>query len=380
MKSKFESFSKRARFKDLIEAAQNCKLCTNLCSRNKILSEANGNIYSKVLFIAEAPGRLGADKTGIPLYGDRTGDNFENLLGNIGWKRQDIFITNAVLCNPRKTNGNNATPSTQEIENCSFFLEMVIQLIDPVIIVSLGATALKALKDIFNHELILAHDVGNLTPWAGKLFFPLYHPGPRAIIHRSSANQTSDFMKLAKIIDPIKGLKKQKSETNKKRNLQPFVSSTPLQNLICTVIKHIGKTSYFKLNKLLYLIDLESLSELGHTITGEIYIRQEQGPWPPSLKKEIAQLKDREISFDYFNKMPFVRPGPSPRFSPDMGHRELEIVSNIIDRFGKKSNNEIKSSVYRTKPMRDILKEEKKGKDMQNTAVIYKDRLFPETY
>ena len=45
--------------------------------RRKVFSEANGNIDSKALFIAEAPGRLGADKTGIPLYGDRTGDNFE---------------------------------------------------------------------------------------------------------------------------------------------------------------------------------------------------------------------------------------------------------------------------------------------------------------
>ena len=63
-----------------------------------------------MLFVAEAPGRLGADRTGIPLYGDRTGENFQTLLGNIGWKREQVFITNAVLCNPKQETGITAPP------------------------------------------------------------------------------------------------------------------------------------------------------------------------------------------------------------------------------------------------------------------------------
>jgi DNA polymerase len=72
-----------------------------MCNRRKVLSANNGNLNSKVVFIAEAPGRLGAECTGIPLYGDKTGENFEMLLGNIGWKREDVFITNSILCNPQ---------------------------------------------------------------------------------------------------------------------------------------------------------------------------------------------------------------------------------------------------------------------------------------
>ena len=91
-------------FKGLISEVKNCKKCPRMCGRTKVLSKKNGNINSKVMFIAEAPGRHGADRTGVPLDGDKTGDNFEELLKHIGWKREDVFITNAVLCNPQKIN------------------------------------------------------------------------------------------------------------------------------------------------------------------------------------------------------------------------------------------------------------------------------------
>ena len=60
----FGSFKRENRFADLIESVQHCNLCPRLCGRTKVLSSANGNIDSKVLFIAEAPGRFGADRTG----------------------------------------------------------------------------------------------------------------------------------------------------------------------------------------------------------------------------------------------------------------------------------------------------------------------------
>jgi len=80
---KYQTFGREARFSDLCEAVKHCNLCDRLQGRTKVLSKANGNFLSKVLFIAEAPGRLGADRTGIPLFGDKTGDKFEMLIGNI---------------------------------------------------------------------------------------------------------------------------------------------------------------------------------------------------------------------------------------------------------------------------------------------------------
>jgi len=69
------------------------------------LSEKNGNIDSPVLFINETPSRMVADRTGIPFCGDITGNNFKRLLYFSGLTRRDIFITNAVLCNPHNEQG-----------------------------------------------------------------------------------------------------------------------------------------------------------------------------------------------------------------------------------------------------------------------------------
>lgn len=169
MISSYRSFSKEDRFKDLVESVQHCDICPRLCARRKVLSSANGSLDSKVLFVAEAPGRLGADRTGVPLCGDRTGDNFELLLANIGWRRQDVFITNAVLCNPKQENGNNATPTAEEIGNCSAYLEMVIALVSPDVVVTLGATALTALDLLMPHGIELRQGVAQLVPWRGAL-------------------------------------------------------------------------------------------------------------------------------------------------------------------------------------------------------------------
>ncbi len=71
---------KRRKFEMLIENANRCNLCDRMCGRTRVLSEKNGSIDSKIIFIGEAPGRLGADRTGIPFYGDQAGKNFERLL------------------------------------------------------------------------------------------------------------------------------------------------------------------------------------------------------------------------------------------------------------------------------------------------------------
>jgi uracil-DNA glycosylase family 4 len=189
--SPYQSSRKAERFQDLAESVQHCDLCPRLCGSRKVLSAANGALEARVLFVAEAPGRLGADRTGVPLCGDRTGDNFEMLLANIGWRREQVFITNAVLCNPKEENGNNGTPTPEEIENCSAYLEMVITLVSPEVVVTLGATALRALDLLAPHGVELREGVARLVPWRSYRIFPLYHPGPRATIHRSLAKQRS---------------------------------------------------------------------------------------------------------------------------------------------------------------------------------------------
>ena len=376
---KYQTFGCEARFSDLCEAVKHCNLCDRLQGRTKVLSKSNGNFFSRVLFIAEAPGRLGADRTGIPLFGDKTGDNFEMLLGNISWRREEVFITNALLCNPRDEKGTNGTPRSEEIANCAPYLEMTVELVNPEVIVTLGSIALNALTYITPHNYSLKKTVGQILPWGGGALVPLYHPGPRARVHRSYAKQTSDFIALSKIVDPKNGIK----ATKQKKLIQPKGSYSPkrsseFQKLICAIVHSLGKLSYFKLTKLLYLIDLNALMQIDHTLTSEIYLRQQEGPWPPALKSAIAALKDQEVILSTRGRLPFIEHGPTQNIEIDFDAAKLNIVGEALERFGRMSNADIKTAVYRTAPMRYILKQERLGRDMRKIPVLYKNMTAPD--
>jgi len=380
MKTLFQYYHPNVRFEDLIQSVQHCNLCDRLACRNKVLSAANGNIESKVLFIAEAPGRLGADKTGIPLHGDRTGNNFETFLSNIGWNRKNVFITNAILCNPRQENGNNATPTSEEVENCAIYLEMTIALVDPEIIVPLGLTALSALKMICPHDILLARDVAQAIPWQHRLVFPLYHPGPRALVHRTEMAQRSDYMILQKFVDPINGLKKREKITKRiKQRIVPV--SEPISQVaraFLSLFPYNQWISQFKLTKLMYLFDLEAKRRLGKTFACDIYIRQEYGPWPPDLFKILKQMDEREVVIQIRNKLPFLKLGSSPRSELRLDENILSIISEVFLKYGGESDAVLRRVVYLTEPMKFILKQESAGENFMGKPVLYKGKEAQE--
>lgn len=186
------ALSRAAEFALLVEEAQACRACPRMAGRTRLLSAANGALTARVCFVAEAPGRLGGDRTAIPLCGDQSGRNFERLLVEAGLDRAAIFVTNAVLCNPRIGN-RNAPPSVGEIQNCARFLTATVRVIQPEVVVALGAVALRALDRIEPHGLTLAKDVGRPIPWHDRWLVSLYHPGPRAQLWRNFEQQLDDF-------------------------------------------------------------------------------------------------------------------------------------------------------------------------------------------
>jgi len=163
----------------------------------RVLTDRNGDWKAKVMFVAEAPGRLGADVTGVPLHGDRTGERFEELLTAMAWKRETIFITNAVLCNARDADGNNDKPSAEEIRNCSPFLQRTVAAIVPFLVIALGRVALDALGALHPHACTLRESCGKVVPWGTKYLGVLYHPSPLAQNHRSWDQQISDAKSVA---------------------------------------------------------------------------------------------------------------------------------------------------------------------------------------
>lgn len=130
-------------FDKLCTEAGACRKCEAMNERTAVLSHLNGNLFPKVFFLAEAPGRQGADRTRQPFSGDRSGANFQILLDSIELKREEIFITNSALCSPRSETGANRKPKKSEVNNCAGFLKRQIELINPPIIATLGTARLR---------------------------------------------------------------------------------------------------------------------------------------------------------------------------------------------------------------------------------------------
>jgi uracil-DNA glycosylase len=195
-----DSAGRAAAYAALVARAQACRLCPRMEGRRRVLGPGNGPLDTRVLFVAEAPGRLGGDRTGVPLVSDQSGRYFGRLLEAVGWRREDVFVSNAVLCNPRDVGGRNDTPTSAEMRNCSAHLRDLLDILDPPYVVTLGRVALSALALIAPHQADLRRHVATLLPWAGRILVPLYHPGPRAQLHRSFAQQLEDFARLRAFI------------------------------------------------------------------------------------------------------------------------------------------------------------------------------------
>jgi uracil-DNA glycosylase len=198
--------SRRKKFTELVKEAAGCTRCPAMCGRSAVLSELNGSPEARVMFIGEAPGRKGADRTRTPFSGDQSGANFDRFLNSIGLTRKEIFITSAALCNPRSESGANRKPSQKELANCSDFLRRTIDVVDPRVIVTLGSVALEALKRIQYHELNLKESAAQIHSWNDRVLVPIYHPSPQVLAsHRREEEQLQDYKVVAKACQGLHG-------------------------------------------------------------------------------------------------------------------------------------------------------------------------------
>ena len=193
--------SRREEFARLVADAAACRLCPAMCGRRAVLSEHNGRVGARVLFVGEAPGRQGGDRTRVPFSGDQSGRNFTRYLASIGLAREEIFITNSALCNPRTPTGANRRPSAAEVSNCAPFLRRQLELIDPEVVVTLGRVALAALRAVEYHDFTLKESAGTVRGWWGRRLVPLYHPSPQVLAsHRREAEQLRDYRAVARTL------------------------------------------------------------------------------------------------------------------------------------------------------------------------------------
>jgi DNA polymerase len=185
-------------FDKLCTKVRCCTACASM-HHVHVLSAANGPLDAEVLFVAEAPGRLGAARTGVPMTSDVTGRRFEAFLAVSGLRRERVFVTNAVLCNPLTADGRNRRPSARDVAACRGFLAEQLRLVRAPLVVALGVVALDALAAIAPHGLVLRRHVAQTRPWAGRTLVALYHPSVQSTLHRTHERQVEDWRALGRL-------------------------------------------------------------------------------------------------------------------------------------------------------------------------------------
>jgi uracil-DNA glycosylase family 4 len=136
-----------------------CQKCPLGKTRNHFVF-GSGNPEARVLFVGEAPG-ADEDAQGLPFVG-KAGQLLTKIIESTkAFKRQDVFIANVLKCRPP----GNRTPQPEEVEQCGPYLEEQIKIIQPLLIMALGASAAQALlktKDAVGKLRNRWHDLGGI--------------------------------------------------------------------------------------------------------------------------------------------------------------------------------------------------------------------------
>lgn len=372
------SDDKEKQFLDLVERVQRCRKCPRMKNSARVLGPGCGPLNPAVVFVGEAPGRLGADGSHLPFHGDKSGHNFESLIEQVGISRYQVFVTNAVLCNPKDEVGNNSTPTASEITNCAPFLKEQIELLNPAIVVSLGAVALSACSQIASHSLTLKSAVRTSNTWFGRTLIPAYHPGQRAMVHRSFANQLADYQFIAESARRA-GRHKKKSRGSSSRRSG---TGSKLANVTKRILdQQPDGLSYFALHKLHFLAEVAHMEATGERLTNAYVVRQKDGPYFVDL--HVAKLPTiiPGLTIDRQGSLVRIRLAPQRSFdegrhTSDLSPSEIQSIDRTVTRYGSLTDAELKRVVYLSTPMRALLRKERNLRaNMFNAAILpYKEK------
>jgi uracil-DNA glycosylase family 4 len=154
--------------------AAEVRACTN-CRLHQTRTKAvpgEGDAETEVVFVGEGPG-FNEDRGGRPFIG-RAGDLLVKMLASIGWRREEVFITNIVKCRPP----DNRDPMPDEIAACAPYLRRQLEVLDPAVIVTLGRHSMARFMP--GARISQAHGtVRPVDPETGArdaLVFAMYHP------------------------------------------------------------------------------------------------------------------------------------------------------------------------------------------------------------
>jgi uracil-DNA glycosylase len=179
----------------LYQRLKDCEDCPLAGTRTNVVF-GNGNADADLMFVGEAPGAE-EDRQGLPFVG-RAGRLLDELIGEIGMRRADVFVANTLKCRPP----GNRDPQPNEIEECTPHLFKQIELIEPRVICTLGNFATKLLRADPATGITRLHgreEIRRIGPRTVRLF-PLYHPAAALYTPAMLETLRADFRRIPELL------------------------------------------------------------------------------------------------------------------------------------------------------------------------------------
>lgn len=180
--------------------ARACQRCDLWQGRTQVVV-GEGNPHAEILLIGEAPGD-NEDRTGRPFVG-RAGQLLDAALVDAGLVREAVYITNVVRCRPTTVSNasvSNRAPRAGEIAACAPWRWLELNLVDPKVVVCIGAPAAKALID---KKFKITEQRGQIFSGEdGRSYIATLHPA--YLLRLMSADREAYFRVRADLVSDLK--------------------------------------------------------------------------------------------------------------------------------------------------------------------------------
>lgn len=165
--------TKKEKLDNLAARARECQKCPHLVKFRHNVVFGVGDPEASLMFIGEAPG-ADEDMKGEPFVG-RAGDTLSKMITAMGLTREQVYIANILKCRPDMPAGapGNRKPTPDEMSTCSPYLLAQIEIIQPKVMVGLGASAVEGL---LGAKGTISKLRGNFQEFRGIPFMPTFHP------------------------------------------------------------------------------------------------------------------------------------------------------------------------------------------------------------